>query len=302
MPQVALLQSAETYWDEADGAAFGRGGCRELTKGALDALLELHYSVDILSEHQILPRLHEFPVVVIPDAYKLTDEFRQSLLDYVDRRGQSGTARRKVCEAVRSGTWCAVCRRAQSRCRIDRRRWTSVSWTDGWQQIAVAGAKVISERSVERGGQSESEPAATVVTQGKGRIAAIYGPVAVEVLARTSRRHPRTRGNRHARSVSAADHHRGRTRHVDLAVRRTRDGLLSVHFLNLARVQRGETEFPPMDPYPADRIVYGASPLPDKPTAVRWEPEGQAIEWSWHDGVLTAVVPGVHIHGVLLVE
>ncbi len=87
VPQVALLQSAETYWDEADGAAFGRPGCREVTKGALDALLELHYSVDILSEHQILPRLHEFPVVVIPDAYKLTDDFRQQLLKYVDDGG-----------------------------------------------------------------------------------------------------------------------------------------------------------------------------------------------------------------------
>ena len=90
--------------------------------------------------------------------------------------------------------------------------------------------------------------------------------------------------------------------HVDLAVRRTRDGLLSVHFLNLARVQRGETEFPPMDPYPAAGPFTVHLRTPRQPTAVRWEPEAQAIEWSWHDGILTAVVPGLHIHGVLLVE
>jgi hypothetical protein len=86
VPQVALLQSAETYWDQADSAVFGRAACREDTKGALSALMELHYSVDILSEHQILPRLREFPVVVVPDAYKLTDTFQQALLDYVERR------------------------------------------------------------------------------------------------------------------------------------------------------------------------------------------------------------------------
>ena len=87
VPQVALLQSAETYWDQADGAAFGRAACREETKGALFALLALHYSVDILAEHQLTPRLREFPVVVIPDAYKLADEFRRTLLDYVEAGG-----------------------------------------------------------------------------------------------------------------------------------------------------------------------------------------------------------------------
>ena len=82
-------QSAETYWDQADDCGFRVlwPVSREDIKGALFALLELHYSVDILAEHQLLPRLREFPVVVIPDAYKLTDEFRRALLDYVEAGG-----------------------------------------------------------------------------------------------------------------------------------------------------------------------------------------------------------------------
>ena len=38
---------------------------------------------DILAEHQLQPRLAEYPVVVIPDAYKLPEAFREALLRYV---------------------------------------------------------------------------------------------------------------------------------------------------------------------------------------------------------------------------
>ncbi len=56
-------------------------------EGALHALLNLHYSVDILAEHQLQPRLEEFPLVVVPDSHKLTAEFRKALTDYVEQGG-----------------------------------------------------------------------------------------------------------------------------------------------------------------------------------------------------------------------
>ena len=56
-------------------------------EGALNALLELHYSVDILAEHQLGPRLKEFPLVVIPDAHKLSPEFKEAAVRYVEDGG-----------------------------------------------------------------------------------------------------------------------------------------------------------------------------------------------------------------------
>jgi len=67
-------------------------------------------------------------------------------------------------------------------------------------------------------------------------------------------------------------------------------------------VQRGETEFPAMDPYPAIGPFAVRLRVPQKPASVRWEPEGQKAEWSWIDGTLTATVPSVQIHGALIVE
>jgi hypothetical protein len=301
VPQVALLLSAETYWDEADGAAFGRGSCRELTKGALDALLELHYSVDMLSEHQILPRLHEFPIVVVPEAYQLTDAFRQSLLEYVQDGGSLvllGANCAKLFEGVLGVQFVGGPNQGAELTGGDG---SSASWTDGWQQVALAGAKAISERSVVVGGQSVREPAATVVTHGKGRIAALYGPVAWKYLQERPAVIREIVGTIMREAFPQPIITVDAPSQVDLAVRRTREGLLCVHFLNLSRVQRGETEFPPMDPYPATAPFMVRLRVPDKPTAVSWEPEGQALEWTWHDGVLTAVVPSVQIHGVLLV-
>ncbi len=302
VPQVALLQSAETYWDEADGAVFGRAGCREVTKGALFALLELHYSVDILAEHQIGPRLQEFPVVVIPDAYKLTDDFRRSLLDYVDNGGSLVLLGEKCARLFEPALGVQFVGAPNQSGVLASGDGQSVSWTDGWQKVVVSSAKVVGERFETTEARSEREPAATLVTRGKGRIAAIYGPVALKYVQERPVAIRELVGTVMREAFSQPVVTVDAPAHMELAVRRTHDGLLSVHFLNLARVQRGDTEFPPMNPYPAAGPFTVRLRSPEKPSAVQWEPEAQAIEWSWRDGILTAVIPGLHIHGVVLVE
>lgn len=257
VPQVALLQSAETYWDQADSTSFGRAGCREDTKGALTALLELHYSVDVLAEHQLRPRLGDFPVVVIPDADKLAGDFRRTLLDYVRDGGN----------------------------------------------LVLLGEKSARLFEPALSGKSAGTPGERrMVTRGKGRIFAVSGPVLSKYLpARSSEIRALIHGvMREAFPQPAVE--ADAPVHVDLALRRTHSGRLAVHFLNLAKVQRGQTEFPPMDPYPAVEPFAVRLRTPQKPAAVRWEPEGQKAEWSWRNGILTATVPSLQIHGALVVE
>lgn len=301
MPQVALLQSAETYWDQADGAAFGRAACREDTKGALFALLELNYSVDILAEHQLAPRLREFPVVVIPDAYMLTDAFQRTLLNYVEAGGSLVLLGEKSARLFEPALGVKF-EGAPNQSSVLGSGGQSISFTSGWQKITPAGARVIAQRQLAAEAGSATEPAATVTPRGQGRIAAVYGPLAAKFQPT---RHGAIRElvgtvMREAFPQPAVEADAPAT--VDLALRRTRDGKLSIHFLNLARVQRGETEFPPMDPYPAVGPFAVRLRTPQKPAAVRWEPEGQTVEWSWREGLLTATVPSLQIHGVLLVE
>jgi hypothetical protein len=301
VPQVVLLQSAETYWDQADSAAFGRAACREDTKGALLALLELHYSVDILAEHQLLPRLREFPVVVIPDAYKLTDEFQRALLEYVETGGSLvllGEKSARLFERALGVTFDD----APTHDAVLGSGEQSVAFATGWQKVTPAGARVIGLRRPTADAGSADEPAATLVTRGQGRIAAVYGPV---VARYAPARPPAIRDLigavlREAFPQPAVEADAPAT--VDLALRRTRDGRLSVHFLNLAKVQRGEADFPTLDPYPAAGPFAVRLRTPQKPAVVRWEPASQPLEWSWRDGVLSATVPSLEIHGVLVIE
>jgi hypothetical protein len=301
VPQVALLQSAETSWDQADGAAFGRAACREETKGALFALLALHYSVDILAEHQLTPRLREYPVVVIPDAYKLADEFRRTLLDYVEAGGSLVLLGERSARLFEAGLGVSF-EGPPSESGVVGVGPTSVSWTNGWQKIVPVNARPLAERRLTAEAASPAAPAATITSRGKGRIAAVYGPVVSEYLRTSPPAIRELIGTvmREAFPQPLVDTDAPPT--VDLALRRTRDGKLSVHLLNLATVQRGETEFPVMDPYPATGPLAVRLRVPQQPAAVRWEPEGPDIQWSWHDGMLTATVPSVSIHGALIIE
>jgi hypothetical protein len=179
---------------------------------------------------------------------------------------------------------------------------TTFAWTNGWQTVSLAGARIIGQRRAATGTPAAGGPAATVTALGKGHIAAVYGPVVSTYLKTPSVviRELIATVMREAFPQPAVETDAPST--VDLALRRTRDGKWCVHFLNLAKVQRDDKEFPPMDPYPAVGPFAVRLRLPQKPAAVRWEPEGRQVAWTWQDGLLTATIPGLEIHGVLVVE
>ena len=54
--------------------------------------------------------------------------------------------------------------------------------------------------------------------------------------------------------------------------------------------------------YPATGPLAIRLRVPQQPAAVRWEPEGQQAEWSWRDGILTATIRSVQIHGAVIIE
>ena len=50
-----------------------------------------------------------------------------------------------------------------------------------------------------------------------------------------------------------------------------------------------------------DGLVETILRVADEPASVTWEPSGEPLEWQWTDGVLTATVSALHIHGVVVV-
>ena len=87
---------------------------------------------------------------------------------------------------------------------------------------------------------------------------------------------------------------------VDVALRRTREGQLCVHLVNLSDVQRAERFLSTERIAPVDSLQVHLK-MSQKPQEVRWVPEGGHLDWSWHQDTLTVTIPRLDIHGVVVV-
>ncbi|MHB9036781.1 MAG: alpha-amylase family protein [Armatimonadota bacterium] len=301
IPQVALLYSSETYFDRSDNVLSSQGGSLDDISGALQALLELHYSVDVLAEYQLQPRLKEFPVVVIPDAYKLTDEFKSALVNYVKDGGALVLLGQKCAHLFGSELGVEYVGDPRNVPAVVASPSGAISENGVWQSVKVLTASAVGYRYPTSDVRKDGEVAATVAKCGKGRIAAIYGPVALDFF---NTRHPYLRqfiGSVVKRVFPNPAVQVDGLPCIDVALRNTKDGKLSVHLLNTASASRSE-KYVAVDYIPPVGPVGVKVNVPKKPSAVKWIPDGGKLDWSWSSGVLSVTIPTVRIHGVLVIE
>jgi hypothetical protein len=300
-PQVALLLSSESFWDRSDAVFAPWGDVFTELEGALHALLNLHYSVDILAEHQLQPRLEEYPLVVVPDSHRLTTEFRRALTEYVGRGGnllllgeKSARLFAPILGAELEGDPAQRTAELASSGRVTN--------SDGvWQKITLTTASAAGSIHPTRDARANGQIAATVNAFGKGHVGAVYGPVA-SVYFRSH--HPWLRdfigGLAEDLFPEPAVTVDGPPT-LDIALRRTADGRLSVHLLNTAGRplpdRYGFTDFIP----PLEGITLTIR-TEARPRSVTWVPDGGRLEWSWAEGRLKVAVPKLKIHGAVVWE
>jgi len=301
VPQVALLLSSESFWDKSDAVFAPWGDVFLELEGALHALLNLHYSVDILAEHQLEPRLKEFPLVVIPDSHKLTDAFRKALTDYVGQGGSLlllGEKSARLFEPILG----AKLEGGPAQRTAELASAGGVTNADGvWQKVTLTTARAAGSIYPTRDIRKEGQIAATVAAFGKGKVGAVYGPVA-SIYFRSH--HPWLKAfigalmadlfPEPAITVDGPST-------IDVALRRTAGGRLSVHLLNTAGMplpdRYGFTDAIP----PLEGITLTVRTAAE-PASVRWVPDGGTLDWSWEDGRLSVIVPKLRIHGVVVID
>jgi len=301
VPQVALLLSSESFWDRSDAVFSPAGDVFLELEGALHALLNLHYSVDIMAEHQLQPRLKEFPLVVIPDSPKLTDEFREALLNYVAEGGNLLLLGAK-CARLFEPALGATLEGAPRQRSAELGSASGVTSANGeWQDVKPTTARAAGYIYATRDTRKEGRIAATINAHGKGKVGAVYGPVS-SIYFRSH--HPWLRefiGGLAAELFPDPAVRVDGPSCLDLALRTTRDGKLSVHLLNTANMPLPDrynfTDFIP----PLENILLTVK-CAAKPKSVTWIPDGGALDWKWKDGRLAVTVPRLKIHGVLVVD
>ncbi len=301
VPQVAVLLSTESQWDRSDNVFSPWGGALHDLEGALHALLDLHYSVDVLAEHQLQPQLGKYPLVVIPDAHKLQKEFRQALLAYVNDGGSLlllGQQCARLFEPVLGASLDG--KPAQTRAELDAG--DGICNVNGvWQDVTPTTAEPIGHRHPTRNLRTGGKVVATVAPHGKGRIGAVYGPLA---RAYRNSHHPHLRrliGQIVERLFPEPLVTVDAPPCVDIALRRTRDGKLSLHLLNRANAPHAD-HYGIIDFVPTVGPIRVTMRVPTKPQHVRWVPGNDRPQWTWADGTLSVTVPSLHVHSVVLVE
>jgi len=301
VPQVVLLLPSELLSETSGPGLLHSHGMLDGLQGALHALLQLRYSVDIMAEHQLRPCLHEFPLVVISEVPKLAEGFDRDLLDYVRQGGN----------LLLLGERCARLFETQLGVVLEGEPTDITAYLCScagdadasglWQQVSPVEAEVVGAHYPILDARYEGQIAATLISYGKGTIAAVYGPAS---LAHFRTHHPALRdfigGIVHRlfpEPIVAVE----APPCVDISLRRTHDGHLTLHLLNLAGAQRAPT-FLHTDFVPTIGPIQVKMNVADGPTAVRWAPDGNELDWSWSEGMLTATIPHLHIHGALVVE
>ena len=302
VPQVALLFSTETLWDRCETPFDPEpANLFDELQGMLHALLELNYSVDILSEHQLQPRLTEFPLVVIPYAHKLAPGFAESLVEYVEQGGSLMLAGSEA-TALFADHLGVEFKGEPAAAKAALRTGAGAAMVDGvWQAVEPAEAQTVTSRYPTFDTREGAEPASTVAACGEGTIGAIYGPVS---LAHFQTHHPFLRaaiGELAGRLFPEPAVVTDAPACVDIALRRTADGRDCLHLLNLSCAQRAK-DFIATDHIPSVGPIAVQWKLDRRPEKVQWVPDGDKLKWAWRDGMLHVTIPRLHIHGVLVVE
>ncbi len=301
VPQVAILHSQSHYYS-ANRSLYDLGNAHKPMEGALHALLECGYSVELLNEESLMERMADYPLVVIPEQTHLPPALSDELERYVRGGGRLLMSGTHLAEAHGGllGVAALEGQRGQSYLPanggvvIVGGAWKNVRATDAVESAALySGQEIPSDKA--------GTPAATLRTLGDGRIAAIHGPVFDNYW---QAHYPRLRAfiaDRVRELAPPALGHVDGPASVEVSLREKGDWLL-VHLVNrganpsLDPRRHGVEAVPPVGPLTV-RV-----PCPKKPNKVTMAPENKRVRWSWQDGWLHATVPEIGIYEVMVIE
>jgi hypothetical protein len=305
IPQVAVLHSETHLFSEVRGKNLMWTVDVAPVHGAVFALLENGYGVDILDEWALRPRLAGFPVVVVPEQDRMSDAMVSALCAYVegggnllltgsdlfDRFGEAFLGFRSV--EVETGKTYAV-PAADGDVPLFSKTWRLGEATTAESLGPIGRGCLLEDRVL-------PHPVAVRNRVGKGQV--VYMPADL-FRDFAHNRYPLTRclaGALVGWLLPDPEIRVHAPSGVDVALRR-RETTVFVHLIN--RVSGipnlpnngGIGEIPLVGP------VTVRMRMTSRPQQARMALEEGSLEWTWTDGLFTARLATVRIHAVLVIE
>ncbi|MBI4024470.1 MAG: hypothetical protein HY360_05780 [Verrucomicrobia bacterium] len=323
VPQVGLLLSREDFYHRTQRVFAPWQGEFNALAGVLHALLECHYSVDVLAEHHLANRMSAYPVIVAPEVEFLEENFRRELKQYVQDGGRLlvigsqaarlfremlGVKLGGVDEGARpymNDVQYFVCQKREPpenmAVSTHLLGGSMLAWSPGpWLKVVPNTARAVGYRFPTHNTRKGRETAATIHRFGRGKVAAIFGPLGVAI--HTSH-HPALR--EFLRQVMQSLFPRPlitvRAPAGVEVVLRQREKQLLVHLINTTGAPRAEDhlivdEIPSVGPVGLDMALLR------RPRRVHLAPDGVRPAWRWSKNRLAVEISRLHIHTTLVVQ
>lgn len=304
VPQVAVLHS-QTFFYRHNDPLFNFAAANQPMEGALHALLETGYSVDVLDEDGLLERIESYPLVVIPEQEGLPGSVVDAVVSHVKNGGRAlitGTGAAAEWPAGFTGVVVQEGQRVTGRFVPAARG--SVPLAGDWPVVslesAVELAPVLTEQEPEL--NRAGVPAATLHEYGRGKVVVIHGPV----FRRYYQSHyPRLR--QFIGDMTASLDTPSRLMRLDgpswieMAARK-RDNRLLIQFVNRASTNPLGPHRHMVEEVPQAGPFSVHVPMASRPSRCYMAPDDAGLEWEWADGVLHAQIGDLYIHNVLVIE
>ncbi len=305
LPQIAVLHSEHHIRATTRGKNLMWNVDTTPVRGAVFALLENHFGVDILDEWALLPRLAEFPVVVAPERDAMSAPMVAALREYVRNGGHLIVSGAESFDRF-SGAFLGV-----TAGKIEKKATYHIPATDGsvplyseaWRLVKPTTAKSLGRlgRQPFRDSELTLHPAATLNRVGRGAVA--YIPAAV-FRDFGHNRYPLTRAfvgevvlqlaGRFEIEVTAPVC-------VDVALRRKGDKSI-VHLINRSSGIPNQPNNGAVDEIPRVGPITMTLRSPRRPAAVTVALEKCGCVWKYAAGKLTVTLDQFAIHAAVVIR
>ena len=304
IPQIAVLHSEHHVRRTVRGPNLMHSVDVAPVKGAVYALLENHYGVDVLDEWALFPRLREFPSIIVPERHALSDEMVGALKVYVHEGGRLIVTGAQAFDRFGSTFLGATKGRLKENSKYH------IPAADGSVPLYSSSWRLVKTRTAIGHGQLGmkpmlddkllSYPAATINKVGKGRVA--YVPA--DLFRDFERnRYPLTRsfvGEPVAEVVGKLPIKVKAPTCIDVALRRKGEQTMS-HLVNRLSGIPNQPENGAIDEIPPAGPVQITVAGVKRPKSVSAPLEGADFEWTYAKGKLAVTVANVRIHEVVVI-
>ncbi len=300
-PQTALLYAGDALRRTSKLVYDLPRAAADPLRGYSALLLDGRQPYEILMEHHLRGRMRPYGLIIVPEWGYLDPALKTELTAYVQEGGALLVAGVDAVKLFEEELGVRLVGEPERRNQFLHFGGRLANIDARCQRVeAGPGAEVIGRLHPGKDVRGPGEIAATVRTLGKGRIGGIYtdlgayylvgkSPVHRDFVAAAARRlFPEP-----ALGVEGPGP-------VHAALSR-KDGRLLVHLINAG----GDASNPNVAAYDAVAPLTGLTVTlrtPTRPKAVTAQPGGQAVPFTWADGVLRAAAPPVEVHTILVVE